>query len=81
MSFFGGGGSILFLINRHRVVHEILLNPLHGDRWPAHISGDGFNAISICSIYFLVTMDLETGVLILGHQQVDQLLCYDFSLE
>ena len=72
VSFFGGGGSILFLINRHCVVLEIQLNPFHRDRCPAHISGDGFNAIHMTPVYFLFSMDLKVGghprrVMIPGH--------------
>ena len=49
------------------LLREIQLNHSLRDRCSAHISGDGFNAIPMAPVYFLFSMDLETGVMIPGH--------------
>ena len=81
MGLLGGGHFVLFLINCYGVLLGIKLHSLYGDSCSAHISHNFFNTIPIGLIYFLFTMDLKTGVMIPGHQQVDDFLGDDFLFE
>ena len=65
MGLFGRRSFLLFLINRYRVLFGIELDSLNGESSPAHIPGNFFNAIPIGSIDFLLTMNLETRIMIL----------------
>ncbi len=81
MGLLGGGHFVLFLTNCYGVLLGIKLHSLYGDSRSAHISRNFFNTIPIGYIYFFFTMDLKTGVMIPGHQQVDDFLGDDFLFE
>ena len=67
--------------DRDKMETMIEVSGIHnGDSRSAHISRNFFNTIPIGPIYFLFTMDLKTGVMIPGHQQVDDFLDNDFPV-
>src|SRR3989304_10256529 len=78
-SMHAGRGPVLSLINGKGIIRRIKFHSINGNGRPAHISCYVLNCIPISAIYLSPDMDIETGMMIPGHEHIYKFL-FDYSL-